>query len=147
MINRLLVIAALTLCVVATGPAAAEQARAQAPPPDPDAGLDDTPLGGLDQTDLGQPLDETDLPAVNNPAPPSGAPVSPPAGAPSTGGAPGVPPINVFINVSSGTGGNAAPRRRTAAQRRRAAQRKRARNRRQARHRRHHARGRHHARR
>jgi hypothetical protein len=30
-----------------------------APPVDPDAGLDDTPAGGLDQTDLGGPVDET----------------------------------------------------------------------------------------
>jgi hypothetical protein len=36
-----------------------------APPVDPDAGLDDTPAGGLDQTDLGGPVDET---------PPAGAP-------------------------------------------------------------------------
>jgi hypothetical protein len=38
-----------------------------APPVDPDAGLDDTPAGGLDQTDLGGPVDET-VPAG---APPS----------------------------------------------------------------------------
>lgn len=28
-------------------------------PADPEAGLDDTPVGGLDQTDLGEPVDET----------------------------------------------------------------------------------------
>jgi hypothetical protein len=33
-------------------------------PPDPDADLDDTPVGGLDPTDIGGPIDETD------PAPP-----------------------------------------------------------------------------
>ena len=35
--------------------------------PDPDAGLDDTPVGGLDETDLGEPVDETDVPPVENP--------------------------------------------------------------------------------
>jgi hypothetical protein len=40
-----------------------------APPVDPDAGLDDTPAGGLDQTDLGGPVDETA---------PAGAPPSAP---------------------------------------------------------------------
>lgn len=41
-------------------------------PPDPDAGLDDTPVGGLDPTDLGEPVDQTDTGAV--PVPGTGAP-------------------------------------------------------------------------
>jgi hypothetical protein len=41
-------------------------------PPDPDAGLDDTPVGGLDPTDLGEPVDETDTGAA--PVPGTGAP-------------------------------------------------------------------------
>ena len=45
---------------------------------DPDAGLDDTALGGLDQTDLGEPLDEADNP-TGVPAPPAPAPTPTPA--------------------------------------------------------------------
>jgi hypothetical protein len=44
---------------------------APVPAADPDAGLDDTPAGGLDQTDLGEPIDET---------PDAEAPTTPPAG-------------------------------------------------------------------
>jgi hypothetical protein len=41
-------------------------------PPDPDAGLDDTPVGGLDPTDLGEPVDQTDTGAA--PVPETSAP-------------------------------------------------------------------------
>jgi hypothetical protein len=56
---------------------------------DPDAGLDDTAVGGLDQTDLGEPLDEVDTPA-GVPAPPAPAPTPTPE-APATVPAPETP--------------------------------------------------------
>jgi hypothetical protein len=45
---------------------------APVPAADPDAGLDDTPAGGLDQTDLGGPIDETPDAGAPAPAPPGG---------------------------------------------------------------------------
>ena len=45
--------------------------------PDPDAGLDDTAVGGLDQSDLGGPVDETGAPDPVTCAPP---PTTPPPG-------------------------------------------------------------------
>jgi hypothetical protein len=80
-------------------------AYAQAAPvaPDPDAGLDDTAVGGLDESDLGTPVDETDQgapvatpPAVTPPAvtPPAATPpavTAPPAVTPQTGAAAPVP--------------------------------------------------------
>jgi hypothetical protein len=65
-------------------PAEDPQPPAENPPPpaaDPDTGLDDTPAGSLDQTDLGTPVDETD-PAPTPPPPasqsaPQSAPQSP----------------------------------------------------------------------
>lgn len=38
---------------------------APVPAADPDAGLDDTPAGGLDQTDLGEPIDEPPGPGAS----------------------------------------------------------------------------------
>jgi hypothetical protein len=113
---------------------AADTSEEDAPPaaapialPD-DSTLDNTGLGALDQTDLGAPVDETNQPPVENPAPPappaaapvapapSGAtPVAPPAGSP--------PPVYFVINVPSapsGTPGNAAPQRKSASKRKRA---------------------------
>jgi hypothetical protein len=48
-----------------------------ATPADPEAGLDDTPVGPLDQTDLGTPVDESDQ-SADTPAPPA-APTAPAA--------------------------------------------------------------------
>ena len=48
-----------------SAPTAQEPTQGTGPgatPTDPDAGLDDTPVGGLDQTDLGDPVDETNTP-------------------------------------------------------------------------------------
>ena len=57
-----------------------------ATPADPEAGLDDTPVGVLDQSDLGTPVDEGDQ-SADAPAPPT-APTAPAApdgpGAPAT---------------------------------------------------------------
>jgi hypothetical protein len=60
---------------------------------DPDAGLDDTALGGLDETDLGEPVDETDNATTDVPAPlaPAPAPEAPPA-APPAAAPPAAPP-------------------------------------------------------
>jgi hypothetical protein len=60
-----------------TSPAPAQPAAPGATPADPDAGLDDLPVGGLDPTDLGEPVDETDTGAT--PAPPATPPATPPA--------------------------------------------------------------------
>ena len=97
--NRLLVILAVALGALALSavPSAdlgnltgADDARAQAAPVDPncdDPALDDTPVGGLDQTDLGAPLDETDNPPIDNSAPPPVAPCgTPTAPAPAAPG-------------------------------------------------------------
>ena len=46
---------------------------APAPAADPEAGLDDTPVGGLDPNDLGEPTDETNTPVPVAP-PPAPAP-------------------------------------------------------------------------
>ena len=45
-----------------------------------DSALDDTPVGGLDQTDLGGPLDETNNPPADTSVPPA----QPPCGTPAT---------------------------------------------------------------
>lgn len=61
-------------------------ARAQAAPVDlncDDPALDDTAVGGLDQTDLGAPLDETNNPPVDNSAPPPLPPCGTPPPAPA----------------------------------------------------------------
>jgi hypothetical protein len=55
-----------------------------AAPADPDSGLDDTAAGGLDQTDLGTPVDETDQ-AGSTPPPPAGSTPPPPAETPAQG--------------------------------------------------------------
>jgi hypothetical protein len=68
---------------------------------DPDAGLDDTALGGLDQTDLGEPLDEADnappaaapAPPAVAPAPPAPAPEAPPAAPPAEAPPAAPPPV------------------------------------------------------
>jgi hypothetical protein len=67
--------------------AGVDAARAQAPvdPNSDDSALDDTAVGGLDQTDLGAPIDETDTPPVDNPAPPD---ATPPAATPTDQAAP-----------------------------------------------------------
>ncbi len=46
---------------------------APVPAADPEAALDDTPVGGLDQTDLGEPIDETPDAGAPAPSPPGGA--------------------------------------------------------------------------
>ena len=57
---------------------------APAPAADPDAGLDDTPVGGLNPDDLGAPIDETNTPVpVVPPATPAPAPA--PAADPDAG--------------------------------------------------------------
>jgi hypothetical protein len=48
----------------ATNPPATDPVTA---PADPEAGLDDLPVGGLDPTDLGEPVDETDTGAAQPP--------------------------------------------------------------------------------
>jgi hypothetical protein len=89
-INRLLVLLAVALGALALGAvpsadlgnlAGADVARAQAAPElnCDDSALDDTAAGGLDLTDLGAPLDETDNPPVDTSAPPA----EPPCGAPA----------------------------------------------------------------
>ena len=101
MINRLLAtlavaLGALALSAVASPQigslAGADEAHAQAPadptaPADPEAGLDTTPAGGLDQTDLGTPVDETTQPAPPATTPPATTPptAAPPAATPPTG--------------------------------------------------------------
>jgi hypothetical protein len=91
-INRLLVLLAVALGALALSavPSAdldnlvrTDDARAQVAPElnCDDSALDDTPVGGLDQTDLGAPLDETNNPPVDNTVPqaqpPCGAPAAP----------------------------------------------------------------------
>jgi hypothetical protein len=90
-INRLLVLLAVSLGALALTAvpsadlgnlAGADDARAQAAPVDlncDDSALDDTPVGGLDQTDLGAPLDETNNPPVDNSVPPAQPPCGTPA--------------------------------------------------------------------
>jgi hypothetical protein len=90
-INRLLVLLAVALGALALSAvpsanlgnlAGADVARAQAAPVDlncDDSALDDTPVGGLDQTDLGAPLAETNNPPVDNTAPPAAPPCAAPA--------------------------------------------------------------------
>ena len=51
---------------------------APAPAADPEAGLDDTPVGGLDPNDLGGPIDETNTPVPVAP-PPAATPAPAPA--------------------------------------------------------------------
>ncbi len=92
MINRLLVLLAVALGALALSAAPSadldnlvgtDDARAQVAPElnCDDSALDDTPVGGLDQTDLGAPLDETNNPPVDNTVPqaqpPCGAPAAP----------------------------------------------------------------------
>ena len=91
MINRLLVLLAVALGALALSAvpsadldnlAGADDARAQAAPVDlncDDSALDDTPVGVLDQTDLGAPLDETNNPPVDNSVPPAEPPCTAPA--------------------------------------------------------------------
>ena len=91
MINRLLVLLAVALGALALSAvpsadlgnlAGAGVTRAQAAPVDPncdDPALDDTPVGGLDQTDLGAPLDETNNPPVDTSVPPAEPPCGTPA--------------------------------------------------------------------
>ena len=99
MINRLLVLLAVALGALALSavPSAnldnlggVDVARAQGVPPElncDDSALDDTPVGGLDQTDLGAPLDETNNPPVDNTTPPA----EPPCGTPPAPAAPAPP--------------------------------------------------------
>jgi hypothetical protein len=98
-INRLLVLLAVALGALALSavPSAnlgnlggVDVARAQGVPPElncDDSALDDTPVGGLDQTDLGAPLDETNNPPVDNTTPPA----QPPCGTPPAPAAPAPP--------------------------------------------------------
>ena len=59
---------------------------APAPAADPETGLDDTPVGGLDPNDLGGPIDETNTPVpVAPPATPAPAPAPAPAADPEAG--------------------------------------------------------------
>jgi hypothetical protein len=69
---------------------------------DPDAGLDDTAVGGLDQTDLGEPLDEADNP-TGVPAPPAPGPTSTPA-PPAPALAPEAPPATANPATSPAAG-------------------------------------------
>jgi hypothetical protein len=89
-INRLLVLLAVALGALALSavPSAdldnlvrTDDARAQVAPElnCDDSALDDTPVGGLDQTDLGAPLDETNNPPVDNSVPPAEPPCGTPA--------------------------------------------------------------------
>jgi hypothetical protein len=107
-IHRLLVLLAVALGALALSavPSAdlgnlvgANDARAQAAPVDlncDDSALDDTPVGGLDQTDLGGPLDETNNPPVDNSVPPAeppcGTPAAPAPAAPAPTTAPPAAP-------------------------------------------------------
>jgi len=95
-INRLLVLLAVALGALALSSAnlgnlgGVDVARAQGVPPQlncDDSALDDTPVGGLDQTDLGAPLDETNNPPVDNTTPPA----EPPCGTPPAPAAPAPP--------------------------------------------------------
>jgi hypothetical protein len=120
MTKRPLALAAVTLSAMALGTAPA--AHAQSEPPD------DTPLGPLDETDLGEPLDETNQPTVDNPAPatPLQAPTGP-GGASPPGAAP-PPVINLVINVPASPNaaqGRAEQRRRSASRQRKAARKRR----------------------
>ena len=101
MINRLLVLLAVALGALALSAvpsadlgnlAGADDARAQTLPElnCDDSALDDTPVGGLDQTDLGAPLDETNNPPVDNSVPPAQPPCGTPA-APVPAPAPAAP--------------------------------------------------------
>jgi hypothetical protein len=107
-INRLLVLLAVALGALALSavPSAnlgnlggVDVARAQGAPVDlncDDPALDDTPVGGLDQTDLGAPLDETNTPPVDNTTPPPVPPcATPPAPAAPVAPAPtnAAPPV------------------------------------------------------
>jgi hypothetical protein len=56
-----------------------------ATPVDDEAGLDDTPVGGLDQTDLGTPVDESDQ-SADAPAPPAAPTPAAPAAPDGPGG-------------------------------------------------------------
>jgi hypothetical protein len=64
-------------------PAPGQPAHPDATPTDPEAGLDDLPVGGLDETDLGEPVDEPATTPTTNPAP---APTDPEAGLDDTAG-------------------------------------------------------------
>jgi hypothetical protein len=81
--NRLLMLAVVTIGVVAIGlapsPGAGGIAGVQVGQAQVEDPADDTILGGLDETDLGEPVDETDLP---------GAPVT----GTNTGGSAAPPP-------------------------------------------------------
>jgi hypothetical protein len=66
-----------------SSPAPAQPAQPGATPTDPEAGLDDLPVGGLDQTDIGEPIDE---PATTPPTTPAPAPADPEAGLDDTAG-------------------------------------------------------------
>ena len=89
--NRLLVLLAVALGALALGavPSAnlgnlvgIDVARGQAAPIDlncDDSALDDTPVGVLDQTDLGAPLDETNNPPADTTTPPPAPPCATPA--------------------------------------------------------------------
>ena len=71
-----------------SAPTAAPPAPAPAPAPAarPEAGLDDTPVGGLDPNDLGEPTDETNTPVpVASPATPAPAPAPAPSADPEAG--------------------------------------------------------------
>jgi hypothetical protein len=100
-IHRLLVLLAVALGALALSAvpsadlgnlAGADVARAQAAPDlnCDDSALDDTPVGGLDQTDLGAPLDETNNPPVDTSVPPAEPPCGTPA-APAPAPAPAAP--------------------------------------------------------
>ena len=110
MINRLLVLLAVALGALALSavPSAnlgnlggVDVARAQGAPVElncDDSALDDTPVGGLDQTDLGAPLDETNNPPVDNTTPPA----QPPCGTPPAPAAPVAPaPTNAAPPVAT----------------------------------------------
>jgi hypothetical protein len=118
-INRLLVLLAVALGALALSAvpsanlgdlAGVGVARAQAPvdPNSDDSALDDTAVGGLDQTDLPAPLDETDTPPVDNPAPPAAAPPAP-ATTPPTPAAPvpttTAPPVVTAPGAPTGSTG------------------------------------------
>jgi hypothetical protein len=116
-INRLLVLLAVALGALALSAvpsanlgdlAGVDVARAQAPvePNSDDSALDDTAVGGLDQTDLPAPLDETDAPPVDNPAPPA---ATPPATTPPSPAAPAptntAPPVGTAPGTPTGSNG------------------------------------------
>jgi hypothetical protein len=103
-INRLLVLLTLALGALALSAGfsadlgnlvGADVARAQAAPVQlncDDSALDDTAVGGLDQTDLGAPVDETDTPPVDDTPPPAETPcAAPPAATPPGPAAPAPP--------------------------------------------------------